>query len=231
MRKNHARGLAVGAMALAILVGMPVAAIAAPATQPSAESVSEAAALPEPAPAALSVEEELFLEDKGIEGDVTVQEDPAGAVMYLDGEGDWLIQLPGTAGGEGEITPLWNAGVCAGSFYMPQKVGAYLEWGGQNSCGSTSPNGVYPHYLDVMLRDTCQGAGCLIVDNLWRERSVNSRYSAVATVSQSDFCAESGNRRYSLVAWPVLRGTQYGPFVSSSVDVNSCHVHPAPGGV
>ncbi len=181
--------------------------------------------------AELTPAEELFLEEKGVEGVVTVQEDALGAAMYLDDEGDWVLTLPSPETAPGEVAPLWGAGICVGSFYMPIKVGSYLEWGGQNSCSSAPPNAVFPHYLDTRLRDTCQGPLCIVVDDLWKVRSNNSHYASVATVADSRSCVESGDRAYSVVAWPTVQGVQYGPFVSSTVDVDGCHVHPAPGGV
>ena len=181
--------------------------------------------------AELTPQEEAFLEDNGVEGEITVQEDAQGAAMYLDDEGDWVLTLPSPETPPGEVAPLWGAGICVGNFYMPIKVGSYLEWGGQNACSSAPPNAVYPHYLDTMLRDTCQGFGCIVVDDLWNVRSNNSWYATVATVADSRYCVETGDRAYSIVARPTVHGTQYGPFVSATVDVDGCHVHPAPGGV
>lgn len=228
MRNRKLPAVATVLAALMLLSGPPIAAAASPGEAPP--SSDEAVPVPTPEPAKLSPEEAQVLGDHGVEGGVTVQTDATGAEFYLDEDGDWFFAPPSDTP-DGEVGPLWSATFCTGNFFGPQKVGSYLEWGGQNSCGSSSPNGVYPHYLDTMLRDTCQGNLCWIVDDLWKVRSNNSRYSTVATVSDSRYCEAADDRRYSIVAWPTVKGTQYGPFVSASTDIDGCHVHPAAGGV
>jgi len=229
MKSRKLSSAAFAVVAVAVLLGPPTAAAASAGNAPS-PAPEEKQFLPTSEPADLSTDEAAHLADYGLEGAVTVQTDEQGAHFYLDGDGDWYFTTPSEAG-EGEISPMWSATFCTGSFFGPQKVGSYLEWGGQNSCGSSSPNGVYPHYLDTMLRDTCQGNLCWIVDNLWIVRSNNNWYGTVATVADSRYCAASDDRRYSIVAWPTVKGTKYGPFVSGSTAISGCHVHPAAGGV
>lgn len=193
---------------------------------------------PEPEQAELTPEEEQRLAEAGVEGDITVQEDQAGGRMYLDEDGDWLAEFPeiNTPQAPNPESPqhpqaAWSAGVCTGSFYHPWKNGSFLEWGAQDACVTTRPNAVYPHYIRVTLRDTCAGPFCASVENLWTVTSNNSRYSSVATVSESSHCKSSETRTYSLVVYVTVRGVQYGPFASRGQAVEGCHVHPAPGGV
>ncbi len=179
----------------------------------------------------ISQNDETILKDHGLEGPTDVQVDENGGVMFVDHDDDWVF-VPGTdSENDGSVSPLWSAGICTGNFYTPRKISNSLEWGAQNSCVSTSPNDVYPHYIDVELRDTCANAACLRYDRLWKVRSSNSRYSNVAPVSESDYCEENDDRKYHVVVWVYVRGTQFGPYQSNTVRVDNCHVHPESGGV
>ncbi len=160
--KRTAITAAAAVLALSSVLFSPPAPVFAQANVGAvAEPVTEATPPPGAEIAELSPAEESFLESNGVEGEITVQQDDQGAAMYLDGEGDWVITLPAPETQPGEPTPpRWGAGICVGNFYGPKKVGSNLEWGGgNNSCTSAPPNAVYPHYLDTMLRDTCQGFG------------------------------------------------------------------------
>ncbi|MFA4841386.1 MAG: hypothetical protein WC580_06735 [Agrococcus sp.] len=112
---------------------------------------------------------------------------------------------------------------------MPRKVGADLEWGGQNSCSGTTS--FYLHRIRVQLRDTCLQAWCVQYENLWAYTSPSSQnYSRVVNVTADSWCERTDGRRYDLVATVTVKSVQY-RFNSRPVDISNCNVHPAAGGV
>lgn len=163
------------------------------------------------------------LKEAGIDGNVvSVEEDQQGAVFYIYDDGSWVFILPDEVSDEaGDIVqPLWSAGnFCAGAFAQISKINNQLYWGGQNYCSGTS--NVYPHSLTIMLRDGCTGFLC------WQEEagtrtSTDSRYNLVQTVSIFTNCANSTQRRYDQVAWPVVQGVQFGPIVDTENFIVNC---------
>lgn len=224
-RKSRLTALALSCVAL-MTMGLTTAQAAtdpSPTQQPQPSDESPAVT-PE-----FTSEEEQFLAGEGVDGEITAQTDAGGATMYLDGEGDWVITPPSDP--DTGVSPMWSAGWCAGTFYLPVKINNTLEWGAQNDCESSPPNAVFPHYIDVLLRDTCQGFPCGVYEDLWTDRSTNGRYDSVATVSEAAVCEASDDRNYDLKVTVYVAGTRFGPFNSVPADVDGCHVHPAPGGV
>lgn len=216
-----------GAIASAIALTI-LAPIGASAASPSAADDSGAVTdFSEPTPGddlAPAVAEGLA--EAGIEGDVTVQEAPDGTMLYIDGDGDWLITPE-----EHGVSPMagdFTVGVCTGTFHMPRKDGSALEWGAQNSCSGTSS--WYLHRIHVTLRQTCAEAWCIQYEDLWRYQSPSSEnYARVVNVTADASCENDNTKRYDLVVIVTAKSVQY-RFNSRPVDVD-CDVHPGPGGV
>lgn len=196
-----------------------------PLERPSPTATAES---PQPRIAELSPAEREGLAQLGVDGNVTVQTDAKGASFYLDDQGDWVLELP-TEKNQSE-SRAWNLTGCVGSFFGPQKVNNTLEWGGSNTCTSTTS--LFKHEVRMTLRDTCVGPFCITTDTLWTAVSPRSaQYSRVASAVRAANCVDDDDRSYSQVARVTVRSTQFGPFVSNSVVITDCHVHPAAGGV
>lgn len=167
---------------------------------------------------------------ESIEGNVVdVQTDEKGAVFTLYDSGEWYLDLPDDSAPapEGEVSTLaFDAGGCVGKFLGPALNAEGLEWGAQNACAGSSTTSFFPHRLKVELRSTCSGFPCGIL-NVEREANAGgSEYNAVKTVVPTEACVTSTTYEYDQIAYPTVRGVQYGPFVSSPLAVLDCNINP-----
>ncbi|WP_157523889.1 hypothetical protein [Microbacterium sp. CH1] len=158
----------------------------------------------------------------GLEGQVvSVEKDKQGATFYFYEDGDYVYTLPDKVKGpKGDVAAQWSSGTyCAGNFVDIAKLNGQLYWGGSNYCSGT--NNVYVHSLKIVLRDGCTGPFC------WQEETGSasapgSAYDMVKSVSQFHTCANSNERRYDMIAYPMVRSVQFGPIVDSQNFVVPC---------
>lgn len=160
---------------------------------------------------------------QGITGEVvSVEQDVKGATFYFYEDGDYVFMLPDELPNEdGDLVrAAWSAGTyCTGHFVQIAKLNGQLYWGGQNYCSGT--NNVYQHDLRIVLRDGCTGPFCF-QEETGSARAPGSAYEMVKTVSQFHTCVNSNQRRYDMIAYPMVRSVQFGPIVDSENFIVAC---------
>lgn len=158
-----------------------------------------------------------------VEDDVEVTVDSSGTIvasqdgqeMIVNQDGSWTIQ---DTVEPGVITPLWDAGVCYGSFvniYVNNE--ADLQWGGQQICDSVQKR---PHKIDVSLR---QGPDRPFAKQITKHTSIG-KYSSSRVASNLKYspCLNRVTHRSSVIVTPYAGGIQW-PKVVSKDTVVKCN--------
>lgn len=163
------------------------------------------------------------LDELDVTGTVTnVEVDQNGAVFYFYDSGDYVFKLPDEVPtADGMVSARWSAGThCVGNFVdMYRNSAGALYWGGQNYC--TGTNNVYVHELKMTLRGGCPEWWCNRV-TIGTVTAPGSAYEMVKTVSDFRRCPSTAERRYDQIAYPKVRGVQFGPVVDTQNFVIKC---------
>lgn len=156
-----------------------------------------------------------------VDEDVEVTKDEDGTLtakqgkqeMVVEQDGSWAIQ---SASDPDDITPMWDAGACYGSF-----VNVYvnaeddLQWGAQQICASTANR---PHKVNVTL---LQGPDRPLAQQTNKHTSYGTYTSSQASNNYVfSPCLNHVSHRSSMVATPYAGGVQWPQVVSTDTVVN-----------
>jgi hypothetical protein len=167
------------------------------------------------------------LQEYGIVGDpgapVDTQVDEYGNTFYAYADGQYVIIPEANASARAGF----NVTGCAGTFVDIVKLSGAVYWGAQNSCATSTPNGVYPHRISAALRSTCAGIGCIIYNDVRTATTPASQaYNLVATLSVFTPCVTNTLRHYNQIIQVQVKTYQAGPFVSPTAYNVPCNVNP-----
>jgi hypothetical protein len=164
---------------------------------------------------------QAFLDENHVTGEVVdVQVDEKGAKFFLYSDGDWVLEPP--AGAEGDMSISTTYGGCAGTFVnIYRNSFGELYWGGQSACAGTGT--FYKHDLKISLRKGCTGVFCTM-ETKRTKYAPDSDYNAVQTVNGWEPCSSSVVYKYDMIAWPMVKSVQYGPFVDWDTFEVGCNI-------
>ena len=164
----------------------------------------------------LSTDTTALLKSMGVLGETLMVEQHGDLAMIDDGKA-WAVVRTHQSDA---VTPSsFSIGICQGKFLPTIKVGSRLEWGAQNSCVTTNPNDVYPHRISSQIR-IGRYLGSIIMEPRYTARSASyHEFNRIVTANGIQTCKSSTTYKYDTVVRVTVHGTQFGPKVSSAVDV------------
>jgi hypothetical protein len=203
---NLLRSAAVAAISVMCLVSITPAAQAQPTT-PAA-----------PPSAALTAREVALAKQHGLNPERSRKQIAGQYTLIEDGTG-WVIQDTQKLQSSNVSALSFSAGICAGYFFLPQKVNNNLEYGAWDQCAVTDPNALYVHELTVYARQKNTNSW------IWYKKppTVTSpawqRYQSTISVHITNPCVDGNTHDFHVWVYPTVHGVKFGAVESDSVRV------------
>lgn len=118
----------------------------------------------------------------------------------------------------GELTPMWSAGVCAGNFGPIRKVNSRVEWYAVNTCYSQPPSAIYQHTLRSTLRES-GGFMDWFMDDVETAYAPYSPYSQSLTAFGDNYCEQNYTNNFDQVVRVRVHSVDFGPKVSGTTSL------------